>query len=492
MRQPDSFRAARLVRLVNLFLQALLFLTLFAGLNYVALNHAWRFDLSQGRRFQLSAETKAYLERLNEPVRVVVSLAADATNDDVAQAKRDLTALLREYTYEAARNPRAPITVEHLNIYQRPARAAELGIEEPNAVVLLSGPRRHAMALGEFYRIRQGRRDEFVGEAALTSGLLTVSNPVKKKIYFVGGHQEMLPDEVDPVRGLSQFRDELRVRNFDIARLELSVSQQVPDDASLLIIAAPQGRFGKYEEDLLRSYMQTRAGRVIVLLEPGRPHGLENLFLEWSILVFDNLLIDFDNLTTTGDLILRNFLDDPLTAHHRKTDDKLYVGACRVVDREPGPSLEEGLSVRTLVAAGANAWGETDYRNLQKAPKFDEGFDMRGSPGRPNLGVVTISERLKPANLPLSVRGGRLAVIGTGDLVTNNRISSTGNLQFMLNLVRWATDSEVEVNIPARSIPRYQLTLTEKELGRLRLGLFLVVPGLTALLGLIVYWTRRS
>lgn len=492
MRPVDSFRAARLVRLVNLFLQALLFLTLFAGLNYVALNHAWRFDLSQGRRFQLSAETKAYLAGLKEPVRVVVSLAADANNDDVAQAKRDLTALLREYTYETNRHSPNRIVVEHLNIYQRSARAAELGIEEPNAVVLLSGPRRHAMALGEFYRIRQGRRDEFIGEAALTSGLLTVSNPVKKKIYFVGGHQEMLPDEVDPVRGLSQFRDELRVRNFEIARLELSVNQQVPDDASLLIIAAPQGRFSKYEEDLLRSYMQTRAGRVIIMLEPGRPHGLENLFFEWSILVYDNLLIDFDNLTKEGNLLLGAYLDDPLTANLRKTDTKLQVGSCRVVDREPGRRDDEGLSVKTLVAAGRNAWGETNYRNLQEAPKFDEGLDMRGRPGNPHLGVVTISERLKPANLPLSVRGGRLAVIGTGDLVANNRVSNPGNFQFMLNLVRWATDSETEVNIPARTIPRYQLTLTEKELGRLQLGLFLVVPGLTALLGLIVYWTRRS
>ncbi len=42
----DSFRAARWVRTLNLVLQAVLFLTLFAGLNYLARNHAWRFDLT--------------------------------------------------------------------------------------------------------------------------------------------------------------------------------------------------------------------------------------------------------------------------------------------------------------------------------------------------------------------------------------------------------------------------------------------------------------
>ena len=51
----DSFRAARWIRFTNLILQAILFLSLFAGLNYIALNHAWRFDLTENRRYSLSA-----------------------------------------------------------------------------------------------------------------------------------------------------------------------------------------------------------------------------------------------------------------------------------------------------------------------------------------------------------------------------------------------------------------------------------------------------
>ena len=50
MNFADSFRAARWIRFINLILQAILFLTLFAGLNYLALQHAWRFDLTQGRQ----------------------------------------------------------------------------------------------------------------------------------------------------------------------------------------------------------------------------------------------------------------------------------------------------------------------------------------------------------------------------------------------------------------------------------------------------------
>jgi ABC-type uncharacterized transport system len=487
MEHGDSFRTARLVRLVNLFLQAILFVTLFAGLNYVALNHGWRFDLSAHRRFALSAETQAYIASLAEPVRIVVTISDDGSNPDLTQARRDLTALLREYVYEASRNPNAPITVEHLDVYQQRQRAEALGIDQVNAVVLLSGPRKHAMTLGEFYRIQKGRRDEFLGEAALTAGLLTVTKPDKDKIYFVDGHSEMQPDDTKPGRGLSQFRDELRLRNFDLARLNLSIAQKIPDDAALLVVPAPQGRFTKYEEDLLRSYMQTRAGRVIILLDPGRPHGLENLFFEWGVLVYDNLVVDLDNLTATGDMVLRHYADDPLTLTLRQADDKPVVGASRVVSEEPGRGADDGLRVRTLLATGKGAWGETNYRDPTARPEYTSGQDLRG-----HLGVVAISERLKPGNLPLSVRGGRLAVIGTGDLVSNIRINTTANFRLMLQLVNWAVERGTEVNIPARPIPRYQLALTQEEISRLRLALFLVVPGLTAALGLLVYWTRRN
>ena len=116
-------------------------------------------------------------------------------------------------------------------------------------------------------------------------------------------------------------------------------------------------------------------------------------------------------------------------------------------------------------------------------------MDQRNKDG---LGVFIISERVKPANLPLSVRGGRLAVFGTADLVTNNRIVNQGNLNLFLATVSWAVDRDVQLNIPARPIQRFQLVLSQEELTHLRLGLLAIVPGVVALLGLAVYWTRRS
>jgi hypothetical protein len=109
------------------------------------------------------------------------------------------------------------------------------------------------------------------------------------------------------------------------------------------------------------------------------------------------------------------------------------------------------------------------------------------------LGVVVASERVSVRdNLPFSVRGGRLVVFGTGDLIANNRIADAADFNFFMGAVNWTVDRDAQFNIPARPIERFQLSLSASELTRLRYSLLLLLPGAAAILGLIVYWTRRS
>ena len=72
---PNSFRAARWLRTVNLVLQALLSVSFFAGLNYLALQlDVDRIDLTRLRKHSLSAETVSYLKQLTQPVSVFVTV----------------------------------------------------------------------------------------------------------------------------------------------------------------------------------------------------------------------------------------------------------------------------------------------------------------------------------------------------------------------------------------------------------------------------------
>jgi hypothetical protein len=500
MNLVDSFRAARWLRLINLVLQAVLCLSLFAGLNYLSVNHAWRQDLTRTRRHSLSPETLSYLERLERNVEIVVTLTEDSNSEEVVQAFRDLRSLLGEYRYatEARSAGRGRIKVEYLDVYQRRKEAEARGIDQPNLVVLVCGERRRALTMRDLYETRtvgnQIRRESFLGESVLTAAILDVSSPTKKKIYFLSGHGETSPDDVSPA-GLSLLRDELRKRDFALDALDLTIVRQVPEDATLLIAVAPQGRFQPFEEELLRQYLANRAGRLILLFKPRIERtGLQNLLLDWGVLVHDNLIYDTsaDYLSETGDLVLR-WVDGthPITQFLFKNLLKVVVGPARVVMPDPGRTLEDGLNVRALIATGPTAWGRTNYRQ-RPAGGYEPGVDLRDT--KQGLSVLVVSERVKPAKLALTVPGGRLAVFGAGDLVTNaaGRIDNAGNFNLFLNTINWAVDRDNQLNIPARPVQRFQLALSQTEFTRLRLGLLVVVPGAAALLGLLVYWARRT
>ncbi|MFI5356049.1 MAG: GldG family protein [Opitutales bacterium] len=497
MVSPDSFRTARWIRTINLGLQAVLFLTLFGGLNYLARNHSWRFDLTAQRRYSLSPETKSYLQNLQRPIRVVVTLTENDENPEIAQAYRDLKGLLREYTYTTEGNPNGRITAEFLDVYQQRREADQLGIDQPNVVVLICGEQRQRISLGDLYGVKDRVKQDFRGEQALTAAILSVSNPNRKKIYFLAGHGELRPDDVDPARGLSALNDELLMRNFAVDYLQISTARKIPDDAALVIAAAPQGPYTPFEQEQLRDYLNKRDGRLILLFSPGVPTGLDDLLYDWGILVDDVVIYDTDpnSFADNGDLIVRSFAPHPITQTLIDYKIPLRLGLCRSVRPDPGRSLGSGLQVSTLATTATTAWGETSYRS-RTVPQYDPGIDLKGLPNLPPancLGLIVASERVQVRNnLPFTVRSGRVVAIGTGDIVANYRIANPGNQNLFLNAVNWAVDRDTQLNIPARPIERFQLSLSREELLKLRYSLIFALPIAAALLGLFVYWSRRS
>lgn len=492
MAKPPSFRAVRWGRTLNLLAQAALFITLFGGINYLAVHYAWRFDLTETRAHSLSPETQSYLKNLGKPVRVVVTLTENNDNPDVAQAYRDVSALLREYVHATATNDGGRVTADYIDVFQRRRDAEALGIENPDTILVLCGDKRREVKLDELYVVKNQTKQGFKGEQALTAAILDVSSPAKKKIYFLTGHGEMAIDDVSPERGLSSLEAELKARNFAVEPLDLSLSHRIPPDAALVVIAGPQGPYDPIEQELLRQYLSARAGRVLALIAPGYTTGLDDLFFDWGVL-FDDVLV-YDRSATgqseTGDLILPALYDKhPLTASLVAYKIPLRFGPSRSARPDPGRSLDPELVVTQLVATSEQAWGERNYRE-RGTPVFDPRIDL---PGR--VTVVTASERrtASRSNLPdFSLPSGRFIAYGSADWIANGRLGVIGNLSFFMSAINWATDRDVDLNVPARPVAKFQLSLTQQQLQRLRYSLLFALPGLAALVGFGVYWNRRN
>ena len=487
----DSFRAARWIRTFNLVLQGILFLTLVGGLNYLARTHAWRFDLTRYRRYSLSAETLSYLHELSRPVLIVVTI--DDKTDDPA-----VPGLLREYVNATEANPAGQVSVQYVNIYQDRRQTEKYGIDRAGVIMLLCGDKRRALNVNELYKTEDKVHKAFVGEQAVTAAILDVTNPERKKIYFLVGHAELRPDDVDPARGLSLIREELRVRNYAVDTVELAAAGKVPADASLLVSVSPIDSFSPLEQELLRQYLGAGAGRLILFLAPNTQPGLNDLLLDdWGIIVDDDMVFDLgsDNMSEDGDLIIRAFATHPITQTLLDYKEALHIGSARSIRPLPGRPASAGLTVVTLAATSTTAWGEIDYRR-RGVQTYTAGIDIKGLPQMdpPNrLGVAVASERVAVrGNLPFSVPGGRIVVIGTGDMISNARVTDQGSEQLFLGAVNWAIGRDAALNVPARPIERFQLSLSAGELSRMRYTLMLALPGIAALLGIGVYWARRN
>ncbi len=494
MSAPASFRTVRWVRTLNLIAQAILFITLFAGLNYLAVHYAWRFDLTKSHRHSLSPETLAYVKKLDVPVRIVVTLTEDSDNEQVTQAYRDVSALLREYGYATENNDKGRVTIEFIDVFQRRRDAEALGIDQSNVVLVMCGDKRRIVKLDDLYDVKDQEKKAFLGEKVFTAAILDVSSPVRKKIYFLQGHGEMQLDDVSPDRGLSLLKGELISRNFAVDSLDLSAKHKIPDDASALVIAGPQGRYTPEEQDMLRQYLSTRAGRLLALLPPMYPHGLDDLLFEWGLLADDVVIYDSgsSNQNDNGDLILvptEAGATHPVTQKLANYQIPLRFGVSRSIRPDPGSAPDNNLKVRPLVCPNpATSWGERNYRD-RAAAAFDPNIDLKGDV----LAVVTASERVTPGGgLTFTVPGGRVIAFGSADWIANTRLGVIGNLTLFMSAIDWATDRDVDLSVPIRPISKFQLSLNQDQLRHLRYSLFLLLPGAAALLGALVYWTRRS
>lgn len=495
----ESFRAVRWLRTLNLVLQAVLFLTFFAGLNYVARNHPSRFDLTQYRRYSLSPETLSYLKNLAQPVHIYASVSDDA------EVPVEVQALLDEFVHATEGNPQARITRTYVNVYRNRRQAEELQLEQPNLLLLTCGEHRHVITAAELYKVKktdgQLVKEAFQGEQVLASALLDVSNPERQHIYFLVGHGELQLDDPNPARGLSALRDELRVRNFQVDTLDLSVNRRVPDDAALVVDVWPQTGFSDVEQEMLRQYLSVRAGRVMLLLAPGMSSGrlgLDDLLLDWGVLVYDDVICETDQQyrTDDGDLIVKTFdPKHPITQTLVNYGLTLRFGYTRTVCPDPVQAQGSGLTTTTVAATSPTAWGDVGYR-IGLPPKFNNPGNthpLRGMqpPGR--LGVIVASERVAPRNnLAFTVRAGRLVVFGSGDFIANQRIANAGNEAVFLSAVNWAIERDRQLSVPARPIQRFQLAISAADLNRLNYTLWFALPGAVALLGIVVYWTRRK
>jgi ABC-type uncharacterized transport system involved in gliding motility auxiliary subunit len=261
----------------------------------------------------------------------------------------------------------------------------------------------------------------------------------------------------------------------------------MPEDASVVISIGSTSPMLPSAEEVLRTYLSRRNGRLLLMLRPGLEHGVGNLLWDWGILSENLLIVDTSNAFTsqTGDLVVRRLGTHPITQALIDNELPVLFGYARPVREDPGRGEDPGLSITTLLQTPESAWAERDFVGVDRITR-----DARDIPGP--VGLAVVSERRAASQAGIDLAGGRIVVFGTSDFVTNGKIAQLGNWRMFLNTLNWMLARDAELSVPPRPVERLQLALTAEEHGSLQRWILVYIPGIFALMGLFVYLVRRS
>ncbi len=513
----SDFKTARRWNGLNRLLQVLLSISLVLGLNYLVLQTAFhtRWDLSGDQRQMLSLETRKYLESVAHRVpegrlpwvRAYVTLSPEEMpNEELAQQVRpllrQLNRLADDFSFAANQEQRvrgwfkveAADRVKNAGVWtELNSRFAPVTERTALVVVCEQKGKYEYIDLADLVRNRKsgdGRTeiDLFRGEEVLINALLRVTDDKSPVVYLTTGHGEKSRTQSGD-QGLSLLELKLRNRNMQLKELDLLEYNEVPTDASMVMIAGPLTAFMPQEVEKLRRYMRERSGRVLAFVDVGAKYNLDDLFYDWGILVDDAQVWETPGggRDPSQALLLGvREMDHPLTQQLRTTGVPLEVGMARPVRYDLAGPMDDTLQVFELVGTSAkDAWGERDYRH----PPFTFNFE-RGDIPAP-VSVAVVAERVAGRKQNINIPAGRMLVFGSSDVVSNARINSMANSFFLLNAVNWMLDRDQFLNIPPRPLPEFHLQATNSDLGRVG-KTFLLLPGMMLLLGAAVFLWRRS
>jgi ABC-type uncharacterized transport system involved in gliding motility auxiliary subunit len=448
----------------------LLFVALVIGANYLSWRHHHRWDVTEAGVYTLAPQSKQIVTKLDQDL----DMAAFVEGGQDA----GLESLLDSYRYAAPER----VKTQLVDPDKDPALVDQMKITTLRSVHLQYG--------SESFVVTNP------SEETITNGIIRVTGTKKKIVYFTEGHGEPdIKSEQEP-QGYSGVRVSLEQENYEVKPLLLPSVDQIPDDASVVVLAGPERPLTEHEVAALEAYLK-RGGTLLALVGPrGGDAKLSEMLARWGAKLGNDLVIDREVRLFEGPRlgvipITKTYGEHPIT--HNFKDYTVYPQTRTI---EPAADGKKGLQATALVKTSASSWAETNVDEVftKGTASIDE-TDRKG----PLSIAVAITAKLKDMGVePPAVDGktpdeARLVVFGTPMFANNQQLAQSRlNSDLFLNSVGWLVGQENLVSIRSRSVRASRAELTATQALQVFYLSVLIVPQLLIVFGIVVWWRRKS
>ena len=475
----------------NVVTQFVLAIFILGLINFVAFNYYKRWDLSRDAKFSLSEQTRMVLSGLKETLSIYVIVP----NEGFPMFS-EVESLLKEYEYAGRPNVKTYFIDTYKDITRTSELQAQFQFDKSESVIVVAyGGRSKVISGDDLYNLdansalmgEQPSVTDFLGEQKITSAMIEVTEDRQPKVYATEGHKEPM-FVADPPMGL--FLAYLERDNILMEPVNLATVDQVPTDASMIVVMAPQFDFSEREIGLLNDYWE-RGGRILMALDPNGTTPRLNAFLATRGVKpnGDRIMRTFEMGPVTGILrdIPSNFIQgSPITSKLIGASTQLFGGTQSLgVNREQEKA--GGLQIKSLLESPKEFWGETLHENAEKdGVYFDITDDFEGP-----LTIAASVEKAGVEDPRVQIGGPRLVVIGNGKLF-DEESTNEPNVMFGLSAFNWLLDREAMIGVPPKAMRNFTLKLTSEQQTTIFIVAIIAIPGLALMAGIFVWWTRRS
>ena len=437
--------------LIKNIASTLLLLTAMTVVYQLAARYPWQWDFTQSASNSLDTSSVEVLKQLPGEIKLTVyATGQDAKLGDMRALIRDFVSLYQRY--------KPDITLTFIDPVKNPEQARKI----------------HFQVNGEMLVEYAGRIEHLtlLNEQVLTSALLRLAHSKNQLLMYLDGHGERKLEGIAN-HDLGEFGKKLQQNGFRLAPLNLTLAQDVPENASMLLISQPQLNLLPGEVDKLLAYI-ARGGNLLWLLDAEALNGLESLAEKLGLLLTPGIVIDPTAAEMNTPATWALGAGYPPHAITQNFDLITAFPYARALDWKEDKEWQHTI----VVEAAPRGWVS---RNIPKdKPRFDKKHDIPGP--------VTVALALQR---DVNDREQRIVIVGSGSFLANAYSGNGGNLDLGVNMVNWLGNEEKLITIQPRAIKDGAITLSKTRLNIISFGWLIVLPALLALTGGMLWWRRR-
>jgi ABC-2 type transport system permease protein len=424
-----------------------------------------KLDISSTKLYSITSNTKAVVNNLTQDV-TIYWIVQSGEEDDILDNLLSKYDSLSDHIDVVKKNP---------DVY--PTFAAQYTDETVanNSLVVESEGRSRYIAYDDIYLYETDYYSysyydvSFDGEGAITSAIDYVVNEDQPKIYALTGHGESdLP---------STFEEQIEKSNIDVESLSLLTVDEIPEDADVLMIYAPESDISDEEVSMLSDYV-TSGGKLLVIAGPTEDGILTNLYsilADYGVETCDGVVVEADrNYYAFGYpyMLMPELSDSDITSALAEENYYPIFPIAQGLE-----VLSSASDVTTLLTTSDDAFSKADGYQLTTFEEEDGDTD----------GPFALGVSIDCGN------DGQIVWFSSSQFLEDqiNSYSSGANVNLAMNAISSMVGEREALAIRSKSLNYNYLTISESTASLLKVLMIGIFPIVYLGIGIVIVTERR-